>query len=343
MTAPAVGGIEQAFFDDVFYTPEQRIRQSLDLYRPATDGPAPLAVVIHGGSWISGSNQSSTVQAAVSRLNDRGVAAAAINYRYLSPFGGIGFDDLINDVFDAMQFLRDQADTFRIDAGRLATVGFSAGAHLGLFPASLDRFPASGTATPHPSMRASLNVYGPTDLAHAFYLGSAANAPVTYVDQETVPVFTLHGTADVVVDPDNAVSLDAALGSAGVFSDLRLIEGMGHSLDLSDAAIRQAFEDGIDFIADRLGPPRLPGDANGDGSVNLSDFLVLRRNFGSSGGFDDGDFNGDGTVNLSDFLILRRNFGGPPDAGMNAFAAAVPEPAGLLSVGLLGLLLTRRR
>jgi hypothetical protein len=54
----------------------------------------------------------------------------------------------------------------------------------------------------------------------------------------------------------------------------------------------------------------LAGDANRDRVVNLSDFLVLRRNFGQTGGtFSTADFNYDGTVNLSDFLILRRNFG----------------------------------
>jgi hypothetical protein len=94
----------------------------------------------------------------------------------------------------------------------------------------------------------------------------------------------------------------------------------------------------------------LPGDANGDGIVNLSDFLILRRNFGNSdAGFGDGDFNGDGVVNLSDFLILRRNFGtgggSGPDAGPldDFMRGVVPEPgtAGLLiAAGLLGL---RRR
>jgi hypothetical protein len=54
----------------------------------------------------------------------------------------------------------------------------------------------------------------------------------------------------------------------------------------------------------------LRGDANRDATVNLSDFLILRRNFGSSEAiFSEADFNNDGQVNLSDFLALRRNFG----------------------------------
>jgi hypothetical protein len=55
----------------------------------------------------------------------------------------------------------------------------------------------------------------------------------------------------------------------------------------------------------------IPGDANGDGSVNISDFNILASNFGSGGNprFRNGDANGDGTVNISDFNLLASNFG----------------------------------
>ena len=53
----------------------------------------------------------------------------------------------------------------------------------------------------------------------------------------------------------------------------------------------------------------LNGDANLDGTVNLSDFVILRNNFNSTTAtFTTGDFNGDGVVNLQDFVILRNNF-----------------------------------
>ena len=53
----------------------------------------------------------------------------------------------------------------------------------------------------------------------------------------------------------------------------------------------------------------IQGDANLDGTVNLSDFVILRNNFGSGGLFSQGDFNGDGQVDLADFVLLRNNFG----------------------------------
>lgn len=56
-------------------------------------------------------------------------------------------------------------------------------------------------------------------------------------------------------------------------------------------------------------------DFDRDRSVALSDFLILRANFGMFDGvttvatFADGDATGDGQVDLSDFLLLRASFG----------------------------------
>ena len=52
----------------------------------------------------------------------------------------------------------------------------------------------------------------------------------------------------------------------------------------------------------------LPGDANLDGVVDISDFGILQSNFFASGTFNDGDFNADGVVDISDFGILQANF-----------------------------------
>ncbi len=93
----------------------------------------------------------------------------------------------------------------------------------------------------------------------------------------------------------------------------------------------------------------LPGDANLDGVVNLADFGLLRANFGDDFAYlTTGDFDGDRDVDLADFGVLRANFGGTVGdlAVMDAWAATVPEPTGLLAGGALtgavGLLRRRR-
>ncbi len=95
-----------------------------------------------------------------------------------------------------------------------------------------------------------------------------------------------------------------------------------------------------DFLAN-LVPPSLRGDADGDGEVQFSDFVILSENFANPGVYTDGDFDKDGEVQFSDFVILSENFG---QSG-GAMAAAVPEPstALLLAIGLAGLAFCRRR
>ena len=56
--------------------------------------------------------------------------------------------------------------------------------------------------------------------------------------------------------------------------------------------------------------PSIPGDADGSGTVDFSDFLILSANFGHNvdNGAADGDFDDDGQVSFADFLILSANF-----------------------------------
>ena len=56
-----------------------------------------------------------------------------------------------------------------------------------------------------------------------------------------------------------------------------------------------------------LGHEDIPGDANGDGAVDLQDLNLLLSDFGleSTGG----DLNGDGVVDLQDLNLLLQHFG----------------------------------
>jgi len=54
----------------------------------------------------------------------------------------------------------------------------------------------------------------------------------------------------------------------------------------------------------------IPGDANGDGTVDGSDFFILLQAWGTTPPSDPrADFNCDGTIDGSDFFILLQNWG----------------------------------
>ncbi len=89
-----------------------------------------------------------------------------------------------------------------------------------------------------------------------------------------------------------------------------------------------------------------PGDANGDGKVDLSDLQILGDHWqATSATWSKGDFNNDGQVNLSDLQVLgdKWGFGVGADlsfddalqlAGLN-----IPEPTALLLLTFCGAIL----
>ena len=95
-------------------------------------------------------------------------------------------------------------------------------------------------------------------------------------------------------------------------------------------------------IADSVRPM---GDSNCDGCVDISDYENLVAQFGSTPGLDSADFNGDGSVDLGDFVIMRENFGfGVEPALYNGSGSTIPEPATLiLMTTCFPLLLKLRR
>jgi hypothetical protein len=100
------------------------------------------------------------------------------------------------------------------------------------------------------------------------------------------------------------LDLDGDAGTGGVTDGTRLLDG--EWADGADAFPSGNGAAGGDF---RFRVNVVPGDANGDGAVNVADLGVLSTNFNRSPrGPRDGEFTGDALVNVSDLGVLATNF-----------------------------------
>ena len=79
--------------------------------------------------------------------------------------------------------------------------------------------------------------------------------------------------------------------------------------------------------------PLEPGDANGDGRVDINDLTTVLANYGQTGmTWTQGEFTGDGTVDINDLTIVLANYNttyGASAAGVKA----VPEPSCAVLLG----------
>lgn len=102
---------------------------------PNSEGPHPVAIVIHGGCWTSKFATIQNTEALADALRDQGMATWNIEYRGTDASGG-GWPGTFEDVGSAADFLREIASKYSLDLSRVVVVGHSAGGHLALWLAA---------------------------------------------------------------------------------------------------------------------------------------------------------------------------------------------------------------
>jgi acetyl esterase/lipase len=217
----------------------------MDLTRPAGSGPAPVAVLLHGGYWRAQYTKRLMAPMAAG-LAARGWAAANVEYRRVGlGGGGGGWPATFEDVAAAVDHL---ADVDGLDLDRVVTVGHSAGGHLALWAAGRHRLPP-GTpgAGPVVAIQRAVSLAGVVDLVEADRLGlgagavpallggRAATVPGRYAVASPAALLPLgvaqvlvHGDADGVVPLGLSERYVSAAVAAG--DDVRLVtlRGVDH-------------------------------------------------------------------------------------------------------------------
>jgi acetyl esterase/lipase len=218
--------------------------QSMDVYLPAgrTRENTNTIIFIHGGSWNGGDKSDFNQDIANIRSQLKDYAIFNINYRLAGPQAR--FPAQMEDIQSAIDFIKNNAGEYMINAGNLALIGASAGAHLALLHAY--KHNADG------SVKAVVNLFGPSDLLTLYtnhpvpaasqpvlqnLLGTTPTAnpllyadasPINFVFPTSPATLILHGDADMIVPISQSTTLRTRLQQAGAKVEMHTYVGEGH-------------------------------------------------------------------------------------------------------------------
>lgn len=219
---------------DIVYTPKGWPEQILgDLYKPQTCGNSPAVLLIHGGGWTGKDGRWQMNPIAI-QLAKRGYVVFNVTYR-LAPRWH--YPAPIDDLREAVKWMRRHAGENGIDPGRIATFGYSAGGYLAAFTGLMEGPESSSIrAIVAGGAPSDLTFYPGGDLVPQFLGGTQQQipqrfreaSPVNYVTRHSPPMFLYHGTADQLVKPEHPVAMIHALEKNRVVHESYWIEGRDH-------------------------------------------------------------------------------------------------------------------
>jgi acetyl esterase/lipase len=164
-TAPVPAGARRiAYGTDPFQFGELRL--------PPKKGPHPLAIVIHGGCWVTKlpnlderAVSMENMRPVAAALTDAGIATWNIEYRRLGDSGG-GWPGTFQDVAHAADFVRKLARENELDLSRVIAIGHSAGGHFAMWLAARTKIGKTSDLYTKNPLRLSgvVDLDGPTDL-----------------------------------------------------------------------------------------------------------------------------------------------------------------------------------
>ncbi|MGZ7446091.1 alpha/beta hydrolase fold domain-containing protein [Paenibacillus sp. TH7-28] len=232
------------------------LKLNLLVYRNPNDGlfhregnkeVYPLIIYLHGCGWGWSEQDIFEFIPQLTEFAKSGFVVASVQYRLSSE---AIFPAQLEDVRDAIHFLKSNAANYNIDPHKVGLWGDSSGAHLALL-AGLEALGDEGGPC---NVQAVVDWFGPTELLsmskypsvfdhdsphspESKLVGGAlqenkararAASPMEYVRSDAPPILIMHGDADDVVPFEQSVEFFKALRQAGNDATMYRIKGAGH-------------------------------------------------------------------------------------------------------------------
>lgn len=178
-----------------------KVRHTLDVYRPKGMKDVPVLLFVHGGAWVFGDKDFFGVHSGVGKaFARRGVCAVLPNYR-LSP--GVKHPEHVKDVARAFAWTVKNIARYGGDADQVFVCGHSAGGHLVSLLAADDQYlKAEGLSTA--AIKGVVPLGGVYTLPDGFFrdvFGADAQArkdaaPLGHVREGLPPFLIVYGDRD---------------------------------------------------------------------------------------------------------------------------------------------------
>jgi acetyl esterase/lipase len=151
---------------DVIYGKLAPDMQRMDAYLVKSNRPTPVLIEFHGGGWRRGAKSQFAYPAGlIDSILATGISVISVDYRLTPKYP---FPAQVEDAARAVQFVRSKAREWNIDPNRVATLGGSAGAHLGAWVALHDDLAKPDSPDPVERQSSRLTCFvalsGPMDL-----------------------------------------------------------------------------------------------------------------------------------------------------------------------------------
>ena len=226
---------------DIEFAQPGGVSLTLDAFVPEGDGPFAACILVHGGGFTKG-DKTSFIKPLFEPLSKAGFVWFTINYR-LAPQNR--YPACVEDVASAVRWVKAHAKEYKVDAGKIALIGESAGGHL----VSLVGVRGEGETR----VAAVVPFYGPHDLVFQCEsrkaLGPSMEAlfgltelnddarkilheasPSTYVKAGLPPFLLIHGDKDDKVPYAQSPMFQEKMKAAGNVCDLITIPGGIHGM-----------------------------------------------------------------------------------------------------------------